>query len=441
MSTKSLRILVIAAGANPKSVTGPLIGFSHSAALALIHEVTLVTGYRHLKELREAGANYKSIVSIPGTWLDRFYNWMFRRFFQSSGNLYWSIITIPIGYLFEWRVWRRMKKRIISNEFDVVLRLLPIDPKAPSLLAYFMRKVKVPFVMGPVNGGLPWPKGFSQLDKHLPAAGYWAPKLRNLFRLFLPFSRSAYKNSSAIIVGSSNNYKDSSRYSEKLFYVPGENGVNSSWINELSVSRPKVRECMEVIMVNRLVPLKGVDLAIRGVARLLNNGKARLKIVGDGPERSRLEALVDELDVRNHVTFVGWVSHQEALSLMGQSDVLLFPSLREFGGGVVFEALALGAVPVVADFGGPGDIVTDEVGFRIPLTNENEMPSKIESILERLASDRDLLDAIRERGLCYVRENITWEAKARMVTDILLWVTGNGPKPSMHPPKHTMLSV
>ena len=54
----------------------------------------------------------------------------------------------------------------------------------------------------------------------------------------------------------------------------------------------------------------------------------------------------------------------------------------------MFEALALGSVPIVADFGGPGDIVIDEVGYRIPLTNENEMVSKIEFILGRLASDR-----------------------------------------------------
>ena len=57
---------------------------------------------------------------------------------------------------------------------------------------------------------------------------------------------------------------------------------------------------------------------------------------------------------------------------MRSADVLVFPSVRDFGAGVVFEALAVGAVPVVADFGGPGDIVHPEVGYKVPLTNESE---------------------------------------------------------------------
>ena len=44
---------------------------------------------------------------------------------------------------------------------------------------------------------------------------------------------------------------------------------------------------------------------------------------------------------------------------------MVFPSIRDNGAGVVFEALASGAVPVVADFGGPGDIVHSDVGYKV----------------------------------------------------------------------------
>ena len=53
---------------------------------------------------------------------------------------------------------------------------------------------------------------------------------------------------------------------------------------------------------------------------------------------------------------------------MRSADVFVFPSLRDNGGGVVFEALAVGTVPVVVDFGGPGDIVLPDVGYKVPLT-------------------------------------------------------------------------
>jgi glycosyltransferase involved in cell wall biosynthesis len=129
------------------------------------------------------------------------------------------------------------------------------------------------------------------------------------------------------------------------------------------------------------------------------------------------------------------ISHAEALSAVGKSDVMVFPSLREFGGGVVFEALAMGAVPVVADHGGPGDIVTEEVGCRIPLTDETRMVTAIDAFLQRMATDRDHLERMRARGVAYAREQLTWEAKAGMVTQILQWAVRGGQKPVMPPPK------
>jgi glycosyltransferase involved in cell wall biosynthesis len=117
------------------------------------------------------------------------------------------------------------------------------------------------------------------------------------------------------------------------------------------------------------------------------------------------------------------------------ADVLVFPSVRDFGGGVVFEALAVGAVPVVVDFGGPGDIVHPEVGYKVPLTNESEVVSEIEKILVNLAGNRDLLDGLRQHGMSYAQDSLTWDAKARRVTEILNWVLRRGPKPELPPPK------
>jgi glycosyltransferase involved in cell wall biosynthesis len=435
MRSKRLRVLLLGPNSNPNSVTGALIGYCHGEALARLHDVTFVIKGRDEEAVRKANGPFREIVSIPPCWIDRFYAWVFQHIFKKNyGSLLWSAFCIPLASVFEWRAWKRLRRRIFNDDFDVVLRIVPIDPKEPSPFAFFLRKGPIPFVLGPLNGGLPWPKGFSQLEKQLPAASYWATTLRKAYRFF-PFSRSTYTHAAAIIAGSSQTCKEFASYRDKLFYMPGDNGVKSSWIEERSPSVPDGRKPLQVIMVNRLVSLKAVDLALRGMASVLRKGNARLSIVGDGPERGRLENLVDELKIRPGVEFCGWLNHSEALTRMKGSDVLLFPSLREFGGGVVFEALALGAVPVVADFGGPGDIVTDEVGYRIPLTNEQQMAAEIESVMERLASDRSHLETLRRQGAVYAHEQLTWDAKARMVTGVLLWVVGVGPKPVMRSPK------
>ena len=176
-------------------------------------------------------------------------------------------------------------------------------------------------------------------------------------------------------------------------------------------------------------------MAVRAAASLLQKGIARLTIVGDGPKRADLEQLADNLAIAKEIAFVGWLSHSETMLRLQKADVLLFPSIREFGGGVVLEALALGVVPVVVDYGGPGDIVHSKVGYKIALTNEQEMIGQMEKTLYELAGDRSLLAQMQERGKAYARENLSWDGKARIVTEILEWAIGNGQKPELPPPK------
>ena len=114
---------------------------------------------------------------------------------------------------------------------------------------------------------------------------------------------------------------------------------------------------------------------------------------------------------------------------------MLFPTLRDNGPGVVSEALATGAVPVIADFGGPGDIVHPEVGYKVPVTSENDMVAQMEKILTNLAGNRDLLNRLRQQGMSYARERLTWDAKAQSFTRILYWVVRRSPKPDLQPPK------
>ena len=101
---------------------------------------------------------------------------------------------------------------------------------------------------------------------------------------------------------------------------------------------------------------------------------------------------------------------------MRSADVLVFPSLRDFGGGVVFEALACGAVPVVVDFGGPGDIVHAGVGYKVRLTNEDDVVAQLESALGELVNDRNLLGRLRRQGMFYAQERLTWDVKAQDTT-------------------------
>jgi glycosyltransferase involved in cell wall biosynthesis len=424
-----LRILTLAPFCDPEGISMPYVTYSHAAALAQLHDVTLVVGSPVEDNVRRAKAPFRTIEAVRMPMLERIYAWSLRSIFKYNFDTQaLTAFGYPFSVAFEWYAWRQLRHRIFAGEFDVVLRLLPMTPVLPSPFAFFLRNGPIPFVIGPLNGGLPWPPGFSQLENQKE----WISNLRNLYR-YLPFTRSTYRYAAAIIAASSQTYSEFTAYRDKLFFVPEPGIARSLCFDDSRSPEPGAR--LELIFVGGLVPRKACDLALRAAASLLQSDLARFTVVGDGPERNSLEQLVRALRIEKAVVFCGWLPHAEVLKHLRCADVLVFPSLRDNGAGVVFEALASGAVPVVADFGGPGDIVHAEVGYKAPLTNESDIVVHLEKALTELAHNRDRLERLRRQGMAYVRERLTWDAKAHDTTKVLHWVLRHGPKPDLLPPK------
>jgi glycosyltransferase involved in cell wall biosynthesis len=422
-----LRILVLAPDCNPEAISIPFVAYRHAAALAELHDVSLVIRSPVEEAVRRAKASFRTIEVVRMPTLERMYSWGVRRIFK---NNYDSQLLTGYGYpfslAFERRAWQQLRQRIYAGEFDVVLRVLPMSPVLPSPFAFLLRNGPIPFVMGPLNGGLRSAPGFSQSDMQ----NEWSWTARRLYR-FLPFARSTYRNARAIIIASYHMRAELAAYRDKLFFIP-ENGIPSS-LCSADERRPEPGAKLQLIFVGGLVPRKACYLGLRAAAPLLRKGLAHFTLIGDGPERNRLEELVQSLEIEKAVTFCGWLRHAEVFNRLRAADVVVLPAIREGGGGVVFEALASGAVPVILDYGGPGDIVHPEVGYKVPPTSETEVVSQMEEILSDLAGDRDLLHRLRQRGMAYAQERLTWEAKAQDTTRVLNWVLQHGPKPDLSP--------
>lgn len=425
---KSLRLLLIADSNNPEWVSVPLVSHNHSTALSRIHEVTLLTHGDNRAGIESCKNSYKQVRYITMPWLDKLEYWAFNHIFKRDfGSQALTLFRVPIYLMFEWRAWRAMRKELAAGAFDVVLRLTPVSPAMPSFLSGRLKRLGVPFVVGPINGGLPWPPGFQQASRDKE----WIGKFRKLYR-FLPYMASTYRDAKAIMVGSTQTWKEMQPQAERVFFVP-ENGIHADSV--------KVREQhnadkpLELIFVGRLVALKACDLALEAAAPLIKQGRARFTVIGAGKERADLEALVRKLGIESSVEFTGELKHDQAMAAFARSDALVFPSIRDFGGGVVFEALALGCVPLVADYGGPADIVTDDVGFRIPLTDLDKTREGFTAALEKLETDRALLRRMSEAGQVFARDSLSWDGKVTQTTQVLEWACGRGEKPHLVPPK------
>jgi glycosyltransferase involved in cell wall biosynthesis len=167
-----------------------------------------------------------------------------------------------------------------------------------------------------------------------------------------------------------------------------------------------------VEFLGRLHLQKNVDLLLRAAAQLQH--ATHVVLVGDGPERHRLEALTDRLGLRSRVTFLGFVGHDRVPALLRGADVLVMPSRYEELGTAMLEAMHCG-VPVVATrTGGIPDVITDGVnGLLTQPGDAADLARALDRLLAEPALGRRLGACGRLRAAEY-----GWDRLAGQVLDV-----------------------
>jgi hypothetical protein len=118
------------------------------------------------------------------------------------------------------------------------------------------------------------------------------------------------------------------------------------------VSMPERSRPMQVLYVGRLSTAKNVDVLLHAVAAARKEGIAlRAVIVGEGPERGRLETTCAELGITGHVEFTGGVSQERVFDYFEQSDILALVSESEGWPKAIAEAMAFGLICIGSNRG------------------------------------------------------------------------------------------
>lgn len=423
------RVLVIAEAANPEWVSVPLVGWSIATALRAHHDVHIVTQIRNREAFLRAGLiEGTDFTAIDSEAVARPI-WKLAEVLRMGKGKGWTMVTALSSKLaypyFERKLWQAFGPRIQAGEFDIVHRVTPLTPTANSLIAPRCRKAGVPFVMGPLNGGVPWPKGF---DAERRREREWLSYVRGLYRLSPSRSRMI-RAASAIIAGSRHTASEFATARDRLTLIP-ENGIDPARFS-LRAAQPGTLP-LRCAFLGRLVPYKGPDMLIEAAEPFLRDGTMLLDILGDGPLMPTLREMIDAKGLAHAVTLHGWIDHKDVQSLLSQSQILTFPSVREFGGGVVLEAMALGVVPMIADYAGPGELVTRDTGIKVPMGTRDDVIAGFRAALSRLIVAPETIPALADAALRRVEDDFTWDRKARQIGAVYEWVLGpKGPIP--HP--------
>ena len=423
------RVLVVAEAANPEWVSVPLVGWSMAQALRSVADVHLVTQIRNREAILRTGLREGvDFTAIDSEAVARPLNRLAQILRMGTGKG-WTMTTAINGLAypyFERLVWQHFGADIRAGKYDLVHRVTPLTPTVNSSIAARCRAADVPFLMGPLNGGVPWPKGF---DAERRREREWLSYVRGLYKL-KPGRTGSLRAASAILCGSRHTQSEiPAAFQNKTVYIP-ENAIDRTRFNKTakqSLTGP-LRGCF----IGRLVPYKGPDMLIEAAAPVLKSGQMVLDIIGEGPLRGNLEQQVAEMGLAGAVTFHGNVPHAQVQDIAVQANLLTFPSIREFGGGVVLEAMSLGVVPLIVDYAGPGELVTPETGFTVPVGPRSEIVRAFSSALERIVADPSALPAMAQAAKARIDTHFTWEAKARQIAEVYEWAlakTADTPPP------------
>ena len=417
----SPRVLIIAEAANPEWVSVPLVGWSLARAIAEKCEAHIVTQIRNRDAFLRAGL-------IEGTDFTAIDSEAFARPLWAIGEKLrmgdgkgWTTMQLinALSYpYFERLVWQRFGPALKRGEYDIVHRVTPLSPTIASPIAQKCARAGVPFVLGPLNGGVPWPKGF---DAERRREREWLSYLRSAYKA-LPGRTSTLRHASAILTGSKHTASEiSAKFHDKCVFLP-ENGIDPTRFKGLANAKDTgpLRACF----LGRMVPYKGPDMLLEAAKPLLESGAVEIEMIGDGPLFEPLRA-----QYQTGVTWRGWVAHDDVQSILKTCHVLSFPSIREFGGGVVLEAMALGVPPLIVDYAGPGELVSETWGMKVPIGSREEIVARFRDQLTALANDRTPLVAMSAAGAARIQSHFTWERKASQILQVYDAVRSGGQMP------------
>lgn len=421
-SPRRIRTLLIAEGANPTLTSAALVGWSCAIALAKKTDAHLVTHWRNRDDFLAAGLVEHEDFTAIDTRRTQHLAWRTTKLLSPPDAFRWNVyaaLSNLVYPVFEHVLWKTFGKRLQDGEFDLVHRILPLSPTTASPLSAKLKRIGVPFVIGPLNGGVPWPAGFKDIKKAERDPG---GLLRPLYRL-TPGIDATRQKADAIISGSRATTADlPASYHEKCITLP-ENAIDPERF-PLTPRPPREPGPLRISFVGRLVALKGVDMLLEAAIPLLKNGRLELELIGDGPERPTIENRLREEGLDPAPILKGWIDHAELHGHLSRADLFAFPSIREFGGGAVLEAMALGIPPVVLNHGGPPELVPPGTGHILAIEDREQITKDLRTLFTQYAADTNPLETMGKAAQEHIRTYLTWEAKALQIVEVYRWILG-----------------
>lgn len=278
----------------------------------------------------------------------------------------------------------------------------------------------IPSVWGPIAGGERVPTGF---DRYLGPAR-WAEKGRNLanrFWLQTPAVQRSLRQASVLYVSNRTT----------LDFLPPRFHAKCQIVSPNAL-RPEDKQWVcppagaaiegsrfRMLYVGNCVATRAIPLVLEALpqARLVDY---ELAVVGDGPALVHWKRRAAELGLAANVRFVGKVPRSQLDAFYAQADVLVFPALRDSGGSALLEAMARGVPVICLDWAGPGEMVDEASGIKVPVAAPEETIRAFAAALVRLQREPGLRASLAKAARARAEARFGWEAKRQLLEETYL---------------------
>ena len=398
-----LKLLMIAPTCDREDVGEAWVAYQWTRGMAERHDVTLLTYHKRGKTPASQQLTGLRVVE----WIEP----------AALGRAERLNSLLKPGYVpFYFKARRWIRQALARGErFDLAHQPVPVAMRYPSPVA----GLGIPYIIGPVGGSLDLPFALYSEKDTAP----WYVGLRKLDRLRMrldPLLRATYDGASCVIGIAPYVREFLGSRSIRRFEIMSETGVER--LPE-QVDRSARGDKVRLLYVGRLVRTKGVREAISAM-NLLCDIPVVLDVVGDGFDRAACETLASNLGVADRVYFHGWVAKDKVENFYRAADIFVFPSYREPGGNVAFEAMGSGLPLVVSDRGGPGSAVDETCGIRVHPVTPGQFVQDIAEAIRRLVDDRDLRLSLGEGARKRVANIALWDRKFDNLDSLFAKVIG-----------------
>ena len=404
-----MKVIISAYACSPYKGSEPGVGWGFVKALAPLHDLCVITESSFKEDIDRYRNKYPELSKVRFEYVARIrsrgaeriwppaYYWTYRRWHQDA-----------------YRLAQQLHQEVI---FDIAHQLTMVGFREPG----YLWKLGIPFVWGPVGGMgfFPW--------RFLPAIGgygalyYLGYNAFNWLHMnFLARPRQAAKAAASgaaigLIMATTENRAGAAKYWSCASSVLNEVGVPFEPFQ--NIDERAAEEPLRILWSGLHTSGKALNLALQALSRLPADIDWQITILGEGRKTNAWQQLAAELGIGSRCQFLGWVSRDQALDVMAGAHLVLITSLRDLTSTVSVEALALGLPIICMDHCGFADVVNEQCGIKISVTNPREVVVKMTRAIERLARDESARQTLA-RGALQRARDFSWENKACVVDQI-----------------------